>query len=113
MLDENIVHPKRFLIMTFLFIFKEMVESDLCRVTGIDWGSLSTHLARLERVGYLERRKAITRRGIRTVVRITEKGYRAYRKEVEKIKALIGMSQETQPSSSEVRRYRPSSSSDL
>ncbi len=103
MLDENVVHPKRFLIMTVLFIFKEMVEGDLCQATGIDWGSLSTHLTRLEKVGYLERRKAITRRGVRTVVRITEKGYKAYLKEVEKLRALINIAQKT-PISEDIRQ---------
>lgn len=89
MLDDNIVHPKRIVIMTVLFIFREMTEGELSKATGIDWGSLSTHLLRLEKKGYIERRKVITNRGIRTVVRITESGYRAYREEVEKLKALI------------------------
>ena len=89
MLDDNIIHPKRIIIMTILFIFKEMTEGDLSKATGIDWGSLSTHLSRLERTGYIERRKAITNKGIRTIVRITEKGYKAYRDEIEKLKRLI------------------------
>ena len=89
MLDDNIVHPKRIVIMTVLFVFREMTEGELSKATGIDWGSLSTHLSRLEKRGYIERRKVITNRGIRTVVRITETGYRAYREEVEKLKALI------------------------
>jgi len=89
MLDDNIVHPKRIIIMTILFIFKEMTEGDLSKATGIDWGSLSTHLSRLERIGYIERKKAITNKGIRTIVKITEKGYKAYREEIEKLKKLI------------------------
>jgi len=89
MLDDNIVHPKRIVIMTVLFVFREMTEGELSKATGIDWGSLSTHLSRLEKKGYIERRKVITNRGIRTVVGITESGYRAYREEVEKLKALI------------------------
>jgi len=89
MLDDNIIHPKRIIIMTILFIFKEMTEGDLSKATGIDWGSLSTHLSRLERIGYIERKRAITNKGIRTIVRITEKGYKAYRDEIEKLKRLI------------------------
>lgn len=49
MLDDNIVHPKRIVIMTILFIFREMTEGELSKATGIDWGSLSTHLSRLEK----------------------------------------------------------------
>ncbi len=89
MFDENIVHPKRILIMTALFIFREMTESSLVKFTGISWGSLSTHLARLEKVGYIERRKSIIRCRVRTVVRITERGYEAYVREIEKLKSLF------------------------
>ena len=56
MLDNNIVHPKRIVIMTILFICREMTEGELSKATGINWGSLSTHLSRLEKRGYIERR---------------------------------------------------------
>ncbi len=89
MLDGDIVHPKRLLIMTVLFLMRELTEGEIARATGLGWGSLSTHLARLEARGLVERRKKITRKGIRTVVKITEKGYRAYVEEVEKLRRLI------------------------
>ena len=89
MLNDDIIHSKRFLIMTVLFIFREMTESDLVKATGIGWGSLSTHLSRLEKKGYIRRGKTITRRGIRTVVSITEDGYEKYREEVEKLRNIL------------------------
>ncbi len=89
MLNDDIVHSKRFLIMTILFLFRAMTEGDLAKATGMDWGSLSTHLSRLERAGYVERRRAIVRGRVRTVVKITEKGYNAYVEEVKKLKKLI------------------------
>ncbi len=91
MLDEDIINPKRILIMTTLFIFREVIESDLAKATGIGWGSLSTHLSRLEKKGYVKRKKAITKKGIRTVVCITEKGYKKYVEEVEKLKSILGI----------------------
>ncbi len=87
--DENIIHPKRLVIMTILFLSREITEGELSKATGIGWGSLSTHLYRLEREGYIERRRAITNRGVRTVIKITEKGYEAYKKEIEKLRNLI------------------------
>ena len=87
--NEEIFNPKRFLIMTVLFIFRSMAEGDLVKLTGIDWGSLSTHLSRLENAGYIERKKAIVRGRVRTVVKITEKGYSTYVNEVKKIKSLV------------------------
>jgi len=95
MLNENIIHPKRILIMTALFIFRKMTESELAKVTGIDWGSLSTHLSRLERIGYIERKKGIVNCRIRTVVSITEKGYKAYIEEIEKLRKLISHPEES------------------
>ena len=89
MLNNDIIHSKRFLIMTLLFIFREMTEGDLAKATGIEWGSLSTHLSRLERRGYVRRRKMITGRGIRTIVSITEEGYERYKEEVEKLRDIL------------------------
>ena len=89
MLDEDIVNPKRLLIMTVLFLMREVTEGDLAKATRIDWGSLSTHLSRLEKKGYVRRRKAITRKGVRTVVAITEKGYGKYVEEVRKLKSIL------------------------
>ena len=42
------------------------------------------HLSRLENAGYIERRKAIVRGRVRTVVKITERGYSTYVNEVKK-----------------------------
>ncbi len=89
MLNEDIVHPKRLLIMTVLFVAREVTEGELAKATGLSWGSLSSHLSRLETKGLVERRRKLTRKGVRTVVRITKKGYRAYIEEVEKLRILI------------------------
>ncbi len=81
--------------MTALFIFRQMTESELAKVTGVEWGSLSTHLSRLERAGYIERKKGIVNCRIRTVVTITDKGYKAYIDEIEKLRELISRPEES------------------
>lgn len=48
MFNEDIFNPKGFAIMAIPFLFKEMTESDLAKAVGASWGSLSTHLRRLE-----------------------------------------------------------------
>ena len=88
-LDDDIVNPKRFVIMTLLFTLRQLAEAELSKASGIQWGSLSTHLKRLEDKGYVERKKIITHRGPRTIVKITEKGYTKYIEEVEKLKEII------------------------
>ncbi len=87
--DENIFNPKRFVILTLLYLFKELTEGELARASNIGWGSLSTHLRRLEDGDYIKRKKVITPKGIRTVVKITEKGYITYQKEVEKLDGIL------------------------
>ncbi len=89
MFDEEILNPKRLLIMTTLFIFKQMTEAELAKATGISWGSLSTQLSRLEKKGYIIRRKVITNKGVRTIVEITEEGYNRYKEEIEKLKKFL------------------------
>lgn len=91
--DEEIFNPKRFAIMTVLFLFRRVTEGDLAKTTGIQWGSLSTHLSRLEKRGYVIRRKSITKEGIRTVVEITEEGYKKYSKEIGKLERIVTLIQ--------------------
>jgi len=87
--DEEVLNPKRFVILSVLFLFKRMTEGELAKAAEIHWGSLSTHLNRLEKRGYIKRRKSITRRGVRTIVEITEYGYKKYCEEIEKLKNVI------------------------
>ncbi len=88
-LDEDIVNAKRLVIMSLLFLLREMQESDLRKATNFSWGCLSTHLTRLEKKGYIERKRKLTARGFVTVVRITEKGYKKYYQEAEKLRKLL------------------------
>ncbi len=87
--DEEILNPKRFAILSVLFLFKRMTEGELAKAAEVQWGSLSTHLNRLEKKGYIKRKKAITKSGVRTVVEITEYGYKKYCEEIEKLKNVI------------------------
>ncbi len=87
--DENIFNPRRFVIMTILYLFKSMTEGELAKATDIRWGSLSTHLKRLEDKNFIKRKKVITSRGLRTMVEITEKGYITYQEEVKKLSYVL------------------------
>ncbi len=88
-LDDDIVNAKRLVIMSLLFLLREVRESDLRRITDLSWGCLSTHLARLEKKGYIERKRKLTAKGFHTVIRITEKGYKKYYQEAEKLRKLL------------------------
>jgi len=89
--DDDIFNPKRFAIMTVLFLFRKVTAGDLVKATGISWGSLSTHLSRLEKKGYVRRRKSIIKEGVRTVVEITEESYRKYGNELKKLEGFVNL----------------------
>jgi len=90
-LNPELMNIKRFMIMTILYLLRRVTESDLCKILNISWGSLYTHLKRLEEIGYVKTRKCITDKGVRTIVEITSKGYEEYRKFIEVLKNVIDM----------------------
>jgi len=87
--DPNIINVKRFAILTILYVFERLTESDIVKILGISWGSLSTHIKKLAELGYVKISKAITDKGIRTIVEITELGRRKYIETYEKLRKLL------------------------
>jgi DNA-binding MarR family transcriptional regulator len=72
---DRLVHePARLAIMTNLFVVESANATYLLQQTGLTWGNLGAHLAKLEAAGYL----AITKgyRGSRpeTTIALTETG---------------------------------------
>ena len=82
-IDRVIHEPARLMLLRYLaevdwadFVF-------LQRASGLTWGNLSAHLAKLEEVGYIEVDKQFVQRKPRTMLRLSKKGRQAlqsYRK---------------------------------
>ena len=82
-IDRVIHEPARLMLLRYLaevdwadFVF-------LQRASGLTWGNLSAHLAKLEEVGYIEVDKQFVQRKPRTILRLSKKGRQAlqsYRK---------------------------------
>ena len=77
-IDRLIHEPGRLAIMARLNVVEEADWLFLHRQTGLSFGNLASHLARLEAAGYVESEKTFIDRKPHTVVRITEFGHQAF-----------------------------------
>jgi len=77
-LDPVIHAPARLAIMTYLYVVDSADYIFLMRLTGLTWGNLATHLARLEEAGYVRIEKEFRNRKPASMVSLTEAGRAAF-----------------------------------
>lgn len=77
-IDRLIHEPARLAIMARLYVLEEADWLFLARETGLTFGNLASHLARLEAAGYVRSEKSFIDRKPHTVVRMTPQGRRAF-----------------------------------
>ncbi len=77
-IDKVIHEPARLLIMTQLFVVQEADFIYLMRKTGLTWGNLSSHMTKLESVGYIYVEKTFVEKKPHTILRMTENGRKAF-----------------------------------
>ena len=77
-LDQLIHAPARLNIMTQLYVVESADYIFLKNLTGLTWGNLSAHAAKLAEAGYLEIEKSIVNKKTHTVAALTEKGRTAF-----------------------------------
>ena len=73
-LDRFVHEPARLGILTNLFVVESADATWVMQQTGLTWGNLASHSARLEAAGYLEVRKSFKGRKPNTTFSITEAG---------------------------------------
>jgi DNA-binding transcriptional ArsR family regulator len=73
-IDRTIHEPARLSILAVLRAFETADFLFLARQTGLSRGNLSSHLSKLETVGYIEITKEFVERMPRTLVRLTDTG---------------------------------------
>jgi DNA-binding MarR family transcriptional regulator len=73
-LDRMVHEPARLSILTNLFIVEDANATFLLRQTGLTWGNLGSHLARLEAVGYVDITKGYEGKQPQTTISITPRG---------------------------------------
>lgn len=77
-LDRVIHEPARLMIMTVLFAVDEADFVYLQRECGLTQGNLSSHLSKLEEVGYLTISKTFKGKYPLTLCKLTRKGRQAF-----------------------------------
>ena len=78
---DRIIHaPARLMIMTYLYVVESADFIFLMRMTGLTWGTLSTHLSKLESTGYVIIEKTFKGKKPQTIISLSNQGRAAFRK---------------------------------
>ncbi len=77
-IDKIIHEPARLKIMAVLFVLESADFLFLMQQTGLSYGNLSSHMSKLEETEYIEVIKDFIGRKPHTMLRLTEKGRKAF-----------------------------------
>jgi len=78
-IDQVIHAPARLMVLTYLYVVESADYVFLMRITGLTWGNLSTHLAKLEQAGYVVIEKGYKGKKPNTTIKLSERGREAFR----------------------------------
>ena len=87
-IDRVIHEPARLLIVAHLYVVESADYVFLMQNTDLTWGNLSSHLSKLEEVGYIEILKNFVGRKPHTMVKLTDAGrtaFDAYRRQMRQL----------------------------
>ncbi len=77
---DRLVHePARFAILAYLYVVEAADFTFLLHQTGLTWGNLSAHIAKLEKAGYVEVAKQFIGKKPNSMLRLTSRGREAFR----------------------------------
>lgn len=88
-IDRNIHEPARLMIVATLSAVEEADFLYLLQTTGLTKGNLSSHLARLEKVGYVRIEKTFVGKITRTLCHLTDDGRKALEEYRRQMKAVL------------------------
>jgi DNA-binding MarR family transcriptional regulator len=87
-IDQVIHASARLMVLTYLYVVESADYVFLMRLTGLTWGNLATHLARLEEAGYIAMTKSFIGKKPHTAINLTEQGrsaFKLYKKSLKKV----------------------------
>jgi DNA-binding MarR family transcriptional regulator len=90
-LDRILHEPGRLMIVALLFAVEEADFLYLQHETGLNKGTLSGHLSRLEEAGYIEITKTYRGKVPRTILRLTTAGRQAFTQYRKKMKNALAI----------------------
>jgi DNA-binding MarR family transcriptional regulator len=86
---NQVIHaPARLMVLTYLYVVQSADYVFLMRLTGLTWGNLSTHLAKLEEAGYIVIEKEFKGKKPHSTVRLTAQGrlaFKEYKKSMQQV----------------------------
>ena len=87
-IDQIIHAPARLMVLTYLYVVESADYIFLKQLTGLTWGNLSTHLAKLEEAGYISIEKTFKGKKPHTTINLTDGGrtaFRAYKQSMQQV----------------------------
>jgi DNA-binding HxlR family transcriptional regulator len=88
-IDRVIHEPGRLMIVALLFAVESADFLYLLHETGINKGTLSSHLSRLEEAGYIEVTKTYRGKTPQTLLRLTDVGRKSFKQYRRKLKQAL------------------------
>lgn len=89
-LDRIVHEPARLKILAYLSVVKSADFVFLLSRTGLTYGNLSSHMSKLEEVGYIEVEKEIKDKRPHTMLSLTDKGRAAFEDYRQNMLNLLG-----------------------
>jgi len=87
---DRLVHsPARLAILTYLSVVEEGDAVYLLNQTGLTWGNLSANVTKLQEAGYIEVVKEFKNKRPRTLLKLTDRGRKAFHNYQDKMKGLL------------------------
>ncbi len=88
-LDRTVHEPARLMILSLLYLAREVDFLWLLNQTELTKGNLSTHLGKLEQTGYVEVEKRFRGKIPQTFYRLTKVGRRAFEQYRQAMRAAL------------------------
>jgi len=88
-IDRLLHEPARMQIAALLYVVERAEFLFVMNQTGLSWGNLSSHLAKLEQVGYVEIEKSYKGKRPSTSILMTPKGRSAFKQYASQMKQLF------------------------
>jgi len=87
---NHIIHtPIRLMIMMYLYTVESVDYVFLRRMTNLTWGSLATHINKLEEANYIEVDKGYRGKKPHSMIRMTEQGRNAFKEYKDRMEGVF------------------------
>ena len=75
--------------MSLLLAIGPISQGDLRQKCNLTWGSLTSHLQKLEEIGYITQQRSLTLKGARILVEVTREGTKNYKVTLTRFQNLV------------------------